>query len=318
MKQARLLTVGVLSLLLHLLAASLIARRIEPTAGVSLPSPPVPTTVRLHVVRQLAPPDAHDTPPAAAAPPAPRPSTMAGARAGAAPQAPMPTTGERLRDAPLMAPLAGQAAAEQMPSRYRAMMPPAAVLHFTVTRPGAPPQPATLAWETNGYDYTVRSDGVSGKLWAQGVVGDAGVAPKTSGEAGADGSSRTTEFSVDTIVIGGREFANSVGSQDRASLLLQLVGMGLAEPDQVRGDIAIYVAGPDKAEIMRFEVIEDEEIATPLGNLTTRHLVQQVRADQPRLDIWLAPAWRWLPVQIRSTAPDGAVATQTMTGIEGR
>ena len=73
-------------------------------------------------------------------------------------------------------------------------------------------------------------DGVTGPLSSTGSVGDTGVAPEQARMPGADGGTVVATFSGDGIAIGGRAYPNGLGSQDPASLLLQLVGMGMAAP----------------------------------------------------------------------------------------
>jgi hypothetical protein len=103
--------------------------------------------------------------------------------------------------------------------------------------------------------------------------------------------------------------------QDRASLLLQLAAIGMANPDQVDGILVITVAGEEQA--LQFEVLGEAELATELGPLATRRLVQLVRPGQARLELWLAPSRHWLPVRLRTTWPDGTVVTHTVRRLEG-
>ena len=96
---------------------------------------------------------------------------------------------------------------------------------------------------------------------------------------------------------------------------MQLAGIGLAEPDQVKDVLEFYVGAGDDAGVVRFQVVGPEEIDSALGKLASVHLVQLAAPGQPRLEVWLAPGRHWLPVQLRVTAPDGSALTQLVTAI---
>jgi hypothetical protein len=138
-------------------------------------------------------------------------------------------------------------------------------------------------------------------------------------DSGAD--QRVTEFDHDggrvLFRAGGAEAPASIGMQDAASLLLQLAGIGLGRPDQVADRISIVVADGEQATIVRFQVMESETIATAIGSIEARHLVQVAAPGQPRLEVWLAPSRDWLPVRVRMNRADGVSATQTLSAIEG-
>jgi len=65
-------------------------------------------------------------------------------------------------------------------------------------------------------------------------------------------------------------------------------------------------------------VVEDEEtLSLPGGELRALKLSRApTRADEPRAEIWLAPALGWLPVRIRLSQENGDFIDQQWRGSE--
>lgn len=269
--------------------------------------------------------------------PAPAPATPAATapaaspvqtRAPAADAAAIPAAAAAPAGQPQPDTTADAAPLVQMPPRYRVRMPDAVLLTYTRVRQAAAqatPQPlpdARIDWRSDGERYLLTMDGVLGRLSSRGASADAGVRPRSAAEDGADGR-LVTEFADGEVRFGadGRSVPDSTGIQDRASLLMQLAGIGLGEPDQIEGQVRlqgaleVVVAGSREAAIERYRVIGLETLATPLGAIESWHLAQQAAPGRARLEVWLAPGRGWLPVQLRLTAPDGAAATQTIRAI---
>ena len=213
-------------------------------------------------------------------------------------------------------------AARQMPGRYLVRMPPSSHLRYALSRtsPGGASTPAgeaQLVWEAGGGRYQLRLEGVLGLLESEGGGDDAGIAPRLASEHQEDGSDRVTRFDRAGGRIeaeGGRSDPLYLGSQDRASLFMQLAGMGLAEPEQMQGVIELVVGGPQGARVVRFQVLGREQLATGAGPLATLRLAELSEPGTPTLEFWLAPAHNWMPVQLRVTAPDGSSANQVLIG----
>jgi hypothetical protein len=323
-RHRRLLALCGLSLLLHLLVLDWIARA-NRAASQRLGEP---APLALHLARapkaQPAPQDPPEAAHSAAAPlrtdAAPAPTSApsgSAATAGASPALATQEAAPALADAgsPLV----------QMPGRYRVRMPPPAVLVYSLTRTRAGRAEeaaggAQIVWQHDENRYRMQADGVTGSLSSEGASGDAGIAPATGSERRADGTLATTVFDDE-----GKRIAFSatpatypinVGSQDRASVLMQLAGIGLAESDQVKDVIEIYVGTANDARIERYQVMGQETIDSPLGRLAAWRLVQLARPGEPRLELWLAPEKNWYPVMLRTTALDGTVTTQTLARID--
>ena len=306
----RLLVLCGLSLLLHLALIAWIARHANPPSHRTAPQPAL--SVRLQA-------------PARSAPPAPAVRAVAAQAPALAPPltAPLAVSAAAVAAAsPPSPPAPEQDDPDGMPGRYRVRMPPSAELTYALSSSaaGQPAQPrgtAQLIWKNAGSSYQLQIDGVTGHLTSAGVADDSGLRPLDASELRPDGSSWLTRFDPDsgriTFSASNRSYRTPGGSQDRASLLMQLAGIGLERPDQVKAVIVIYVAGADDAGAVRYQVMGQEPLETTLGTLETWHLVQLVHGGETRLELWLAPAHQWLPVQLRATAPDGTVSIQTVT-----
>jgi hypothetical protein len=215
------------------------------------------------------------------------------------------------------------AAPLQMPGRYRVRPPPSTRLTYAVTRmrPGQPAQAdeaAEIDWRLERGSYQLRIEGVLGRLESEGADDDAGIAPRRSSERGPAGAEYVTRFDREAqrIEYGAGSVPLHLGSQDRASVLMQLAGIGMADPDQMQGVIDILVGGAGGAQIVRFQVLGQETLATGAGILAAVRLAQSAQAGERRIELWLAPERHWLPVQLRVTEPDGTVANQLLTRIE--
>ncbi|WP_288378108.1 DUF3108 domain-containing protein [uncultured Massilia sp.] len=309
-RHGRLLAVCGLSVLLHAAVIAWLDTRM------SAPLPLIgnaPLAVRLAGVAPAAPPA--PAPPAtpAAAPATATPDLPAPAPLQADAPAAIPLQAAAAQPSP--APAGGGVAAVEMPSRYRVAVPPSASLRYEVRGGAGSAGEATLNWETDGVDYRLAVDGILGDIESEGATDDAGIAPRQARYrqgAGSAGIAFDRERGAIVLESLGRSVQDATGSQDGATLLMQLVGIGLADPDQMQDTVDLYVGRPDGAAVERFQVLGRERITTPLGAMETLHLA---RAGKAALEVWLAPGQGWLPVQLRATAPDGSVRTQVIKQI---
>jgi hypothetical protein len=218
----------------------------------------------------------------------------------------------------------------QMPGRYRVRMPETVQITYAQTRQPSIAAAGTgagtaaaerlpdahLDWRSDGASYALQVDGLLGRLTSQGGSGDAGVRPERASEE-REGQPLVTEFADGEVRFRARgtSVPDNTGIQDRASVLMQLAGIGLGGPEQLQGRIAVVVAGADEAAIEHYEVLGMETLTTPLGTVAAWHLAQSAAPGRARLEVWLAPEHGWLPVQLRLSGTDGTVTTQSASTI---
>jgi hypothetical protein len=267
-----------------------------------------------------------DAPDQASARPAAGAKTPAALPADAAAQA--PATPDPVEATPAqVAPVAG-------PRKFKASLPPSAELVLEVRRKDADGSlwngAGAIIWQNAGSSYKIAIEaGISMivtrvnllVLTSEGTLGEAGIAPVLSTEKRRGRSQTATHFNQQegriTFSSSDRAYPLIPGTQDKASLPLQLAGIGRADPGQLSGDIEIMVGEDREANMFRFIVVGQEELETKLGKLTTWHLSRPPRPGSynSKLEVWLAPERDWYPVQIRNTEASGAITTQVVTKI---
>jgi hypothetical protein len=215
----------------------------------------------------------------------------------------------------------------------RVSLPPSAELAMSVERTDAKgvnwSGQSLLSWRNDGAAYSlslVASVEVVVtinlvELASEGTIGDAGIAPRTMTEKRRNRSATATHFDAQQGRITFSASAASVplapGAQDKATFPMQLAGIARADPAQLEAGVEMLVGEEKTASPFRFTMVGQEEIDTPMGRLATWRLTRPPLPGSygSRLDVWLAPAHHWYPVQLRSTEGNGAVTTQTINRI---
>ncbi len=244
---------------------------------------------------------------------------------------PVPADAARLVQAP-----PASAAPTPVPEqrRYQVELPPPADITLDVARVDADGTrwngEARLSWHRTGAAY--RIDVEAGirivfarvnllTLASEGTVGDEGFVPISMTEKRRGRAMTATHFNrkegVLTFSASQARVALVPGTQDKASLPLQLAAIGRGDPRQMSGNIDILVGEDRDANVFSFTVAGQEQIDTRLGRLLTWHLVRPPKPGSyhSRLEVWLAPGYGWLPVQMRNVEASGAVTTQTASNI---
>ena len=104
------------------------------------------------------------------------------------------------------------------------------------------------------------------------------------------------DWATETAAIGNpaSNVALPAGTQDLVSFMYQM-GLGELTP----GRIEMPVTNGWKLERYELEIGIEQAVETPLGSLRAVPVRQVRRAAQETIELWLAPAYRWLPVRIR-------------------
>jgi hypothetical protein len=233
---------------------------------------------------------------------------------------------------------ASTAAAQAKPApearRYKLDLPPAADITLDVARTDANGARwsgnALLSWTLTPTSYKIRIEAGITVVFAQvnlltltseGAVGEEGFMPTLMTEKRRGRSMTATHFNrKDGRLSFSASQANYPlvwGAQDKASVPLQLAAIARGDPQQLSGNIDILVGEDRDASVYSFMVLGQEQVDTRMGKIAAWHLARPPKPGSynSRLDLWLAPDYGWVPVQIRNLEASGAVTTQTVNNI---
>ena len=230
----------------------------------------------------------------------------------------------------------GVEASAPAPRSYQVSLPPPAQLALDVVRVNPDGTvwngEGAMTWRVEASRYQMRVEaGISLLvarvnlliLTSEGIVDQSGIAPVRATEQRKGRAQTATHFNRGagriTFSASERSYPLLPGAQDKATLPMQLAGIGRADSGQFKqgGAIEVLVGEDKEANTFRFDVLGQEQLETKLGTLQTWHLSRPPKpgAYSSRLDVWLAPGRDWYPVQIRNSEANGAVTTQIVTNI---
>lgn len=174
----------------------------------------------------------------------------------------------------------------------------------------------TLDWKTDGKTYRVEGKAEDFlftflNFSSSGDIDGFGVSPELYTEKRMRKAATNTHFNRERNTVSfsssTESYPRNGGEQDRASLIWQLSAIGRGDTGKFRPGAVLdfFVAGVRDGELWRIQVLGEEDIRLPIGNLRTWHVVRMPKPgsyDQ-RIDIWLAPQHEWYPVRLRYTDP---------------
>ena len=189
---------------------------------------------------------------------------------------------------------------------------------------------ALLTWRSSSATYRIDTESRSALLGkiveskSEGAIDSFGLAPVAFTEKRWRKQPTTTTFNRTDKAIhfstGTETYPLLGGEQDRSSAVWQLSAVARANVAAFKPNSTwdFFVAGPRDAEPWVFKVINEERLATAIGEQRTLHIKRAPPPDSKgqNLDIWLAPAHEWYPVKIRFTDNDGDFIEQTLEKID--
>lgn len=116
-----------------------------------------------------------------------------------------------------------------------------------------------------------------------------------------------------------REGGNDVvalpsGTQDRLSAMYQFMFWPV---DKLKS-LDFAMTNGRKIEKYRYDITPNVELDTPLGRISTLHLVKRREPDDNRVEVWVAPLHHYLPVKVLIIERDGTRQEQIVTRLEIR
>ena len=176
-----------------------------------------------------------------------------------------------------------------------------------------------LLWAPDGARYNAHLEisawGFRVRTWSsKGDLTDGGLQPLRFGDK-PRGAELATHFQREKGIISfsanNPDVPLQTGAQDKLSAILQLSAIVAGEPERYASGatIAFQAADAHRAELWNFKVGALEPLDLPGGAVTALKLSKAptVEFDQ-RIEVWLAPDLRYMPVRIRITEANGAFA----------
>lgn len=178
---------------------------------------------------------------------------------------------------------------------------------------------ARVQWVRAGSRYQVHMDVAVGPSFAplmsrnmtsDGELSEAGLVPRRYDEATKlpfqSPRRVAVMFTPETVTLAnGSTRAAMPGVQDTASQFVQMTWLFTTQPDLLRvgNSISLPLALPRRMDRWTYDVLAEQRLYTPVGEIDTFHLKPQRAGDRPRgelsAEVWFAPSLQYLPVRIR-------------------
>jgi uncharacterized protein DUF3108 len=178
---------------------------------------------------------------------------------------------------------------------------------------------ARVQWIRQGARYQVHLDVsigpsfaplMSRRMTSDGELGEHGLTPQRYDEATRLPFQRTRHanvvFTPESVTLAnGSQHPAPAGLQDTASQFVQFTWLFTTRPELLRAGntVTMPLALPRRVGLWTYDVIGQERLVTPVGELDTFHIKPRPDVRRPGhemvVEIWLAPTLQYLPVRIR-------------------
>jgi hypothetical protein len=215
-----------------------------------------------------------------------------------------------------------------------AAAPPIAVkAAYTVSKDGLHIANVDEVFEKKGDQYRIESDSnpagllamfvrTKVKVQSTGSVTTSGLQPDKLDYGRLDDASKNVSAAFDWrvrelhLTYDGRNETLPLvpGMQDRLSVMYQFMFL---TPEKVRR-LEFPMTNGKKIENYRYELAGKETLDTPLGKLSTLHLVKHREPGENGTEVWLAADRHLLPVKLLIVENDGSRYEQVITRLETR
>ena len=178
---------------------------------------------------------------------------------------------------------------------------------------------ARVQWVRQGAHYQVHLDVfigpsfaplISRRMTSDGELGTEGLVPRRYDEATRlpfqQPRRASVLFTPEQVTLGnGSQIETLPGVQDAASQFVQMTWLFTTQPELLRAGntVTMPLALPRRMGKWVYDVLGEERLYTPMGELDTFHLQPRLGERRPgnelSAEVWFAPTLQYLPVRIR-------------------
>ena len=184
---------------------------------------------------------------------------------------------------------------------------------------------ASISWKYQDSSYQVRHE-IKAFLFGNrsqtsaGQMGVTGLLPTRFGDQFRQEQAAHFDRAKGILIYSANTPSQAIeeGAQDRVSLFVQLAGAMAGTPSlRAEGQqFGFQVVSAKQAEVWSFAVLGSEKIKLPLGEVDSLkiHRIPRNEYDQ-KLELWLSPAYGYVPARLRITQANGDVIEETLKSL---